>query len=85
MTRGFSFLLPVTAVESMPSTGELWARTETPGSILTVTANGRMGDGCVESSTLSAELPSVVLLLLFIFIVFSSKSEESLIFWSDQG
>ena len=78
MTRGFSFLLPVTAVESMPSTDELWARTETPGSSLTVTTNGRMGDGCVESSTLPAELSSVLLLLLlFIFIEFSSKSEEN--------
>ena len=84
MTRGFSFLLPVTAVESMPSTEELWTTpvtlgAETPGSSLNMTPIDRMYDGFVESSTLPAELSSVVLLfLLFIFIEFSSqKSEES--------
>ena len=84
MTRGFSFLLPVIAVESVPSTEDLWTMlvtlgTETPGSSLTVTPSDRMDDGCGESSTLPAELSSVLLLLLlFMFIEVSSpKSEES--------
>ena len=58
----------------MPSTIELWARTETPGFSLTMTPNDQMGGGCVELLTLPAELSSVVvLLLLFIFIEFSSQ------------
>ena len=86
MTRGFSFLLPVIAVESVPSTEDSWTMlvilgTETPGSSLTVTPSDRMDDGCGESSTLPAELSLVVvllLLLLFMFIVVSlKKSEES--------
>ena len=91
MTRGFSLLLPVMAVEFLPSTDDSWTMlvtfgAETPGSSLTVTPRDRMGDVFGESmSLLSTELSSVVLLLLFIFIEFFYHATEKLMFWSDQG
>jgi len=50
MTRGFALLLPVTAVELLPFTDDLWTilvtfGAETPGSSLTVTPIDRMGSG----------------------------------------
>ena len=86
MTRGFPLLLPVMAVEFLPSTDDSWTMlvafgAETPGSSLTVMPIGRMGDGFGESlSLLSTELSSVVLLLLFIFIEFFSHVAEKLMF-----
>ena len=78
----------MTAVESLPSTDDLWTMlvtfgAETPFSSLTVTPIDRMGDGFVESSSLlSTELSSIVLLLLllFIFVEFLPHEAEILIF-----